>query len=125
MPYKLDNWFQMDDDFGVTGAYTWLVKRRYVSAVAAIRGPNIPGRSSCRRPLLVGLIYDQSLISDFLKTCWTQGNRSVIGRLEKMDEWHRQFKGKPALVSWLAQYLPSVPLTNVAQPAPKPKPKRA
>jgi hypothetical protein len=125
MPHTFYDFFPMKDrpDEGVTGAYTWLTKKQYLAVSRAIENS---GRThgfdpSDKRCLLTGLIYDQSLISDFLETCWTRRNRdrsvigqfrSGIGRLEKMDEFHRQFKRRPALVGWLAGQLSTTTLNK-------------
>ena len=106
MKHTFNDWFPMDDypDEGVTGAYTWLGDRGYGKAVNAIKhDPKMPNKDFRRLPL-VGLIYEKSLISAFLKTCWTKGNRSPMERLERMDELHRWFKNRPALVNWLTPY---------------------
>ena len=87
MKHTFDNWFPMKDypKEGVTGAYTWLDRRGYGKVVQAIRtDPNNPNPDSRRLPL-VGLMYEKSLLSDFLTTCWVQGNRSLMERLVILD----------------------------------------
>ena len=105
--HTFDNWFPMRDfpAEGVVGAYTWLNQRGYGSIVQEIRyNPGMPNKNFRRLPL-VGLIYEKSLIDEFLKTCWTQGNRSLMERQKRMDQFYRWFKNRPGLVQWLHKYL--------------------
>lgn len=106
MPHTFNNWFPMDDypDEGVTGAYTWLTNNKYGPVSRAIKQTDTFG-SEDRRRLLIGLIYHESLLSGFLVTCWTQGNRSTIDRLKVMDAFHRSFRKNRYLVNWLAQFV--------------------
>jgi hypothetical protein len=103
MIYKFDNWFPMDDfpKQGVTGAYTWMIGKGYGNEINAIKtSPEMPKKNYRRLPL-VALIYEKSLISGFLTSCWTQGNRSLIERLRRMDYWHGKSKNDLALVKWM------------------------
>jgi hypothetical protein len=89
---QFKDYFPMKDYHtqNVVGAYTWLGQRGYETEVQNIRtNPNL-GQPYLRRRALVGLIYEKSLINDFLSSCWTQGN--LTDRLKKMDEWHRLLK---------------------------------
>lgn len=106
MPHAFNDWFPMSDHpaEGVTGAHTWLCRREYHAASQAIRAfRRNPTPVLNRRLLIVGLIYDNSLISDFLTTCWTQGNRNLLGRLQRMDQLHSLFRRRPFLVNQLTQ----------------------
>ena len=99
-----NDWFPMDDHPGVTGAYMWLTNKGYGPVSKAIKERST-FRTADRRPLLIGLIYHESLLSGFLSTCWTQGNRGTIERLKKMDTWHKSFVENRHLVNWLAPFL--------------------
>ena len=103
MEYKFTDWFPMRNfsQDSITGAYTWLENHGYADIVDAIKNdPNMPNKGF-RRLALVGLIYKEDLINDFLQTCWTQGTKSLSDRRERMEQLHRWFNNRPILVRWL------------------------
>jgi len=115
--HRFDDWFPMKDypDQGVTGAYTWLTYRVSKNIIHAIRNnPNMPTKNF-RRLALVGLIYEQGLVDDFLQACWTQGKKNTTERRKRMDQFYRWFKNRPKLVQWLNGQLY---VTRLPQPGP-------
>jgi hypothetical protein len=78
----------MDDYLSesVIGAYSWLVQKGYKEEVKDIKNSQNMRHTYMRRRALVGLIYEKSLIGDFLNTCWTRGNRSLMKRIKKMND---------------------------------------
>jgi len=115
--HRFDDWFPMKDypDQGVTGAHTWLTYRVSKNIIHAIRNnPNMPAKNF-RRLALVGLIYEQGLVDDFLQACWTQGKKNTTERRKRMDQFYRWFKNRPKLVQWLNGQLY---VTRLPQPGP-------